>query len=165
MYNLNHDDDIKWKHFPRYWTFVRGIHRSRWIPRTKASGAELWCFRWSAPELSKQPWGWWLETPSWSLWRQCNTQNKNSICNEYTEQWYTPFIGFLFNHKEDLWFSKGIEQRWLIQGELVFLQQNHILIDWHIFDMVKPRIILDNTAPQKRNYQISYCGMNSFWSL
>ena len=23
-----HDDIIKWKHFPRYWTFVRGIHRS-----------------------------------------------------------------------------------------------------------------------------------------
>ena len=23
-----HDDVIKWKHFPRYWTFVRGIHRS-----------------------------------------------------------------------------------------------------------------------------------------
>ena len=22
-----HDDVIKWKHFPRYWTFVRGIHR------------------------------------------------------------------------------------------------------------------------------------------
>ena len=22
--------------------------------------------------LSKQAWGWWLETPSWSLWRQCN---------------------------------------------------------------------------------------------
>ena len=22
--------------------------------------------------LSKQPWGWWLETPSWSLWRQCD---------------------------------------------------------------------------------------------
>ena len=31
MYNLfflNHDDVIKWKHFPRYWLFVRGIHRS-----------------------------------------------------------------------------------------------------------------------------------------
>ena len=24
---INHDDVIKWKHFPRYWTFVRGIHR------------------------------------------------------------------------------------------------------------------------------------------
>ena len=23
-----HDDDIKWKHFPRYWPFARGIHRS-----------------------------------------------------------------------------------------------------------------------------------------
>ena len=22
--------------------------------------------------LSKQPWGWWFQTPSWSLWRQCN---------------------------------------------------------------------------------------------
>ena len=25
---LNHDDVIKWKHFSRYWPFVRGIHRS-----------------------------------------------------------------------------------------------------------------------------------------
>ena len=24
---IYHDDVIKWKHFPRYWTFVRGIHR------------------------------------------------------------------------------------------------------------------------------------------
>ena len=24
----NHDDVIKWRHFPRYWPFVRGIHRS-----------------------------------------------------------------------------------------------------------------------------------------
>ena len=38
---LCHDDVIKWKHFPRYWPFVRGIHR--WIPRTKASDAVLWC--------------------------------------------------------------------------------------------------------------------------
>ena len=26
---LNHDDVIKWKHFPHYWPFVRGIH---WSP-------------------------------------------------------------------------------------------------------------------------------------
>ena len=26
--SLFHDDVIKWKHFPRYWPFVRGIHRS-----------------------------------------------------------------------------------------------------------------------------------------
>ena len=26
-YLWRHDDVIKWKHFPRYWPFVRGIHR------------------------------------------------------------------------------------------------------------------------------------------
>ena len=26
---VRHDDVIKWKHFPRYWPFVRGIHRSQ----------------------------------------------------------------------------------------------------------------------------------------
>ena len=25
---INHGDVIKWKHFPRYWPFVQGIHRS-----------------------------------------------------------------------------------------------------------------------------------------
>ena len=27
-YESFHDDVIQWKHFPRYWPFVRGIHRS-----------------------------------------------------------------------------------------------------------------------------------------
>ena len=27
--------------------------------------------------LSKQPWGWWFATPSWSLWRQCNEGNQS----------------------------------------------------------------------------------------
>ena len=45
-----HDSVINWKHFPRNWPFVRGIHRSQWIPHTKASKAELRCFRWSASE-------------------------------------------------------------------------------------------------------------------
>ena len=47
----------------------------RWIPHTKANDAELWCFLWSAPErtiLSKQSWGWWLETPSSPLWHHSN---------------------------------------------------------------------------------------------
>ena len=47
----------------------------RWIPRTKASDAELCCFLWSVPEnkrLNKQSWGWWFETPLRSLWRNCN---------------------------------------------------------------------------------------------
>ena len=33
-------------------------------------------------QLSKQPWGWWFETPSWSLRRHCN---------EYTIWYYSMF--------------------------------------------------------------------------
>ena len=41
----------------------------RWIPHTKASDAELWCFLWSTlnKPLSKQSWCWRFETPSCSL--------------------------------------------------------------------------------------------------
>ena len=43
----------------------------RWIPHTKASDAELWCFSRLNKLLSKQMWGWWFETPSRSVWRHC----------------------------------------------------------------------------------------------
>ena len=42
--DFQHNDVIKWKHFPRYWPFVRGIHRSPVNSPTKASDAELWWF-------------------------------------------------------------------------------------------------------------------------
>ena len=29
--------------------------------------------------LSKQPWGWWFETPSWMLWRHYNVSTEHSI--------------------------------------------------------------------------------------
>ena len=70
-----HDDVIKWKHFPRYWLFVRGIHRPPVnSPHKGQWHGKCWCFLWSAPEkrLSKQSWGWWFETPSRPSWRHCN---------------------------------------------------------------------------------------------
>ena len=48
----------------------------RWVPLTKASDAELWCFiyfdRRQNKQLGKQWCGWWFETPSIPLWRHCN---------------------------------------------------------------------------------------------
>ena len=46
----------------------------RWILHTKASDAELWRFFYLRlnKRLSKQSWGWWLETPLLPLWRKCN---------------------------------------------------------------------------------------------
>ena len=39
-----HDDVNKWRHFPRYWPLCGEATGHRWIPCTKASDAELWCF-------------------------------------------------------------------------------------------------------------------------
>ena len=44
--NDHHDDVIKWKHFPPYWPFVRGIHRSPLNYPHK--GQWRGCFLWSA---------------------------------------------------------------------------------------------------------------------
>ena len=59
----SHDDVIKLKHFPSYWPFVRGIHRP--VTRSFDVFFDLRLNKRS----SKKSWGWWLETPSCSLWR------------------------------------------------------------------------------------------------
>ena len=58
---IYHDDVIRWKHSPRYWPFGReltGDTGHLWIPLTKASDAELWCFLWSAREQTD-----WVNNP------------------------------------------------------------------------------------------------------
>ena len=34
--------------------------------------------------LNKQPWCWWFETPSWSLWRQCNVMGESLLLHSNT---------------------------------------------------------------------------------
>ena len=71
---FNHDDVIKWKHFPRYWPFVRGIHRSPVNSTHKGQwrGAFSFSLICLNGRLSKQSWGWWFETPVPPLWRHSN---------------------------------------------------------------------------------------------
>ena len=58
-----HCPDTGWRHklehFPRYWPFVRGIHRS----------FDVFFDLRLNKRLSKQSWGWWYETSSRPLWR------------------------------------------------------------------------------------------------
>ena len=66
---LFHDDVIKWEHLPRYWPFVRGIHRpQRPVTRSFDVFFDL-CLN---KRLNKQWWHRWFETPSRSLWSNCN---------------------------------------------------------------------------------------------
>ena len=69
-----HDDVIKWKHFPRYWPFLRRIHRSPVNSPHKGQwrGTLMFFYLNLNKQLSKQSRGWWFETQSGSLWRQCN---------------------------------------------------------------------------------------------
>ena len=84
-----HDDVIKWKHFPRRWPYVRGIHRSAVNSPHKSQwrGAFYVFFDLHLDkQLSKQSQRWWFETQSCSLWRPCNVchslhRNNNSDVN------------------------------------------------------------------------------------
>ena len=67
---LVHDDVIKWKHFPRYWSLVGGIQWSQ-----KFSSHEVFFDMRLNKRMSKQSRRWWFETPSHSLW--CHS---NNIC-------------------------------------------------------------------------------------
>ena len=72
---ISHDDVIKWKHFPRYWPFVRGIYRSPVnspAQRPVLRSFDVFFDLRLNKRLSKQSWGWWFETPSRSLWHHCN---------------------------------------------------------------------------------------------
>ena len=83
MVNRLHDDVIKWKHFLRYWPFVRGIHRSQVNSLHKGQwrGALMFSLLGLNKRLSKQSWGWWFETLSSPLWRHCNGQIVCAVFN------------------------------------------------------------------------------------
>ena len=64
-------DVMKWKHFPRYWPFVRGIHRSPVDPPHKGKWRGSLMF-YLIKRLSKRSIRRLFETPSRSSWRHCN---------------------------------------------------------------------------------------------
>ena len=75
-WNLFQDDFIKRKHYPRYWPFVRRIHRSRANSPHKERPV-TWSFDvffdlCLNKQLNTQSWGLWFEIPSHPLSRQSN---------------------------------------------------------------------------------------------
>ena len=70
----HHDNVIQWKHFrgtgPLCGEFTGPGEFPAQRPVTRSFDVffDLRLHK----RLSKQPWGWWFETLSWSLWRHCN---------------------------------------------------------------------------------------------
>ena len=70
----NHDGVNKWKHFPRYWPFLRGNHRSPVNSPHKGQWRRTLMLSFTCArnkQLSKQSRRRWSETPLRSVWRQC----------------------------------------------------------------------------------------------
>ena len=89
-----HDDVIKWKHLPRYWPFVRGIHRSTVTGEFPAQMPAMRSFEVFFDlrlnkRLSKQWRDWLFETQSRPLWRHC-IDPTSTMCNllEYHNNHY-----------------------------------------------------------------------------
>ena len=94
--SVPHDDVMKWKHFPRNWSFMRGIHRSPVNSPHKGRGPVNSPHKWPVTRsfdiffdlhpnqrLSKKWWGWWFETLSRPLWRHRNAVSTNDIFHLY----------------------------------------------------------------------------------
>ena len=64
--------------------------------------------------LNKQPWGWWFETPSWSIWCQCNG---------FPHHWY--FVRVNFRWPVDYPPKKPVVQRYDVF--FVFFNLNKLL--------------------------------------
>ena len=91
-----HDDVIKWKHFPRCWSLVRGF--PRWFPRQRPVTRifDVFFDLLLHKRLGKQSWHWWFETPSRPLWHQYNANVKfhvrNVCCLSPVNYWYVKLI-------------------------------------------------------------------------
>ena len=73
-----HDDVIKWKHFPPNWPLCGEFTGPGEFPtqRPVTRSFDVFFDLRLNKRLNKQPWGWWFETLSWSLWRHCNVDGK-----------------------------------------------------------------------------------------
>ena len=78
MFTDFHDDVIKWKHFrvtgPLCGEFTGPGEFPTQRPVTRSFDV-FFDLRLNK-RLNKQRWGWWFETPSWPLLRQCNVWRK-----------------------------------------------------------------------------------------
>ena len=106
MLFTDHDDVTKWKHFPRCWPFVWGIHRSSVNSPDKGQWRGVFYVFFDLhlnKRLSKQSWGWWFEMPSRSLGCHCNClpemYSLPFICSRATMGLilYKSFISYIAN--------------------------------------------------------------------
>ena len=113
---------------------MREIHRSRWIPaqRPVTRSFDVFFDLRLNKRLSKQAWGWWFETPTYSLWRQCNVMANVSITNAWVNpswpMWRHTCGSILFQEIACCLMAPShcLTQCWLIVGFLWHTREGNI---------------------------------------
>ena len=105
---MAHDDIIRWKHFPRYWPSVKGIHQSPGYPSQRPLTRSFDVFFMCA-KLNKRPSKRsrcrWFETPCCSLWRHycCGTNWLGSRCCTRLISVYMEILSIGFAQMREIW--------------------------------------------------------------
>ena len=109
-----HDDVIKWKHFPRNWPFVRGIHRSpvnsphkgQWRGALMFSLICVWINYWvnnrEAGDLSPP------------LWRHCNVEPKWKMTLSSTVSMSSLDVKMRKISNKKIWNKNRLHSIWII---------------------------------------------------
>ena len=107
----NHDDVVKWKHFPRYWPLVRGIHRwpvnsPQRVNNREAGDLTCDCAHYVAPLMVTHVRCLQLQL-SWLHLTQRNRDKKPSIYTQLFENAYSLMkiaVRWLKFHQGQHWF-------------------------------------------------------------
>ena len=98
-YHIYYDDVIKWKHFRVTGPLCGEFTGPGEFPtqRPVTLSFDVFFDLRLNKRLSKQPWGWWFETPSLSLWHHCNVYMKNLT------SWRLGFQGLSYLYTGTVW--------------------------------------------------------------
>ena len=142
----------------------------RWIPLTKLSDAELWCFLWSAPEPTpKQTMGTRGDLSSRWLWRHCNGAIALESCN--FSKWLNIFVSMWRCLYMCLWAHVHVYicisffcMEEMILGLDTSVENELPLVVWyHTPDTTVSRFCAGKILENKRHYHICrvvLCWMN-----
>ena len=120
----------------------------RWIPLTKASDAELWCFLWYAPEQTVEQTI--IRPAIWdatrSLWRHCDeTMGCRTLCSPIEYETINTISRDHFtlcppDHQQEKLVLEGERYfacRWAIDTQKVYvLRRSHVHILWEFMSVI-----------------------------
>ena len=113
-YVPGYDGAIEWKHFPRYWPFVREVHRS---PAQSPETQNLDVFFDLYPNklLSKQSSRRWYEPPTCPLWCHCDAYITNHRGWGYNPHTHSCFVDYIAKRQQIIEFVDW-SHRFLVYG-------------------------------------------------